>query len=523
MELVKRRLPEAIWPYLAALGLLSLAIYGWLGLRYPLAANLRWPRGGWFPPQEASLDGLVPHLVGYLGLFAAYALALGLSQPGRLPASGVRKAGAAVLAVWVAASLLLLRVTPGGDSHDVFDYLYRGRLLAEQGVSPLTTPPNEAPRQLFYHYTAWKKHVDTYGPVWEYASGGVAWIVGRGLAWLDRPAHAYLSCPTAAASCAALMTYVTGYRLLAIVLVLASGGLIAAMVRREDARLVLPALVAWFWNPLVITSTALGAHNDALMLALLLAAFWCFQRRWWLAGLLLLVLSAHVKLTALIWAPLLIFWVWRQAGLRRTLAVGLGALLIAVPLSWLLYRPLGGWASLPRMLHERLLFVANSPWQLLHYHLYRVQHWPLDTVRLYSVRLPTYLFGLAGVVVSAWLVWRRADRPPTNRRLWAAATAVALLYLLLGSFWFQHWYVIWAIAPAALLPDHPFTRRVLPWLCFGALSSNIVYDVLSRLPAPVVTSLQLQAIVVATIWLPAALALVVLWRKRLQKWGQIEV
>ncbi|MBX7234164.1 MAG: glycosyltransferase 87 family protein [Caldilineales bacterium] len=499
-----KRLAGRGWAALAGLGLVSLAIYAWLGWRYPLAEFLRWSRAGWFPPQEADLGSLLPHLAAYLGLFAAYALALRLSQPGRTPDAGRSKVGV-VLVVWLLASLLMLRVTPGGDSHDVFDYLYRGRMLVEQGASPLTTTPNDLPRQPFYYYTAWKKHVDTYGPAWEYASGGVAGVVGRGLERFELSPAQHVSCPASTASCRALMAYVSGYRLLAILLALISGGLIAAIVRRDDSRLILPALVAWFWNPLVISSTALGAHNDALLLALLLAAFGCYQRRWWLAGLLLLALSAHVKLTALIWAPAMVFWLWRQVGLRRTVFLSLAALLITLPLSWLLYWPLGGWASLPRMLHERLLFVANSPWQLLHYYLYKVREWPLDTVRLYSTRLPSYLFAVAGLAVSAWLVWRRGGAK-SERRLWGAATAVALLYLLVGSFWFQHWYMVWAAAPAALLPDHPFTRRILPWLCFGAMCSNIVYDAFARLPAPALTPPQLQALVVALVWAPAGVA-----------------
>jgi hypothetical protein len=165
------------------------------------------------------------------------------------------------------------------------------------------------------------------------------------------------------------------------------------------------------------------------------------------------------------------------------------------------------------MLHERLLFVANSPWQLLHYHLYKVRDWPLDTVRLYTTRLPSYLFGLVGIAASAWLVWRRAEpRSPSDRRLWGAAIAVGLLYLLVGSFWFQHWYMVWAAAPAALLPDRPFTRRILPWLCFGAMCSNIVYDAFARLPAPALSPPQLQALVVGLIWLPAVAAF--LWVRR---------
>ena len=57
--------------------------------------------------------------------------------------------------------------------------------------------------------------------------------------------------------------------------------------------------------PLAITSalvatTAMGAHNDLLMLVAILAALLLFQRQHWMWGLLALALAAHVKLTALL-------------------------------------------------------------------------------------------------------------------------------------------------------------------------------------------------------------------------------
>lgn len=514
MEPVGHRLRRPVPPLasLAATGLFSLAIYAWFVVRYPLSAHLQWPRGGWFPPQGADLPSLILHLFAYAGLFLAYLAAIRLSGSSVLRGPRLLRTGATILALWLAASLLLLWVTPSGDSHDVFDYLYRGRVWVEQGASPLAVAPNELPRQPFYHYTAWKKHVDTYGPVWEYTSGGVSLAVRQWLKLSGRELPGEISCPDVPSSCRVLVAYITGYRLLAIFLASVSGGLIGSVVRRQDRRLVVPALLIWFWNPLLITSTALGAHNDALLLALLLAAFWCCQRRWWLAGLLFLVLSAHVKLTGLIWMPIFGLWLWRQIGLRRSLRVGAAAAAIALPLSWLLYWPLGGWATLSRMLPERMLFVANSPWQLLHYWLDTVQNWPLQRARFYAMRVPTILFGVLGLVVPAWLLLRRAgDRRDTHQSLWVASVTVAMLYLLVGSFWFQHWYVMWVLAPAALLPNHPFTRRVLPWLCFGALSSNILYDTISRLPSMAVSVPTLQATVLAAIWLPPALIAVVGW------------
>jgi hypothetical protein len=91
-----------------------------------------------------------------------------------------------------------------------------------------------------------------------------------------------------------------------------------------------------------------------------------------------------------------------------------------------------------------------------------------------------------------------------------------MLYLLVGSFWFQHWYVLWALAPAAILPDSLFTRSILPWLTFGALCSNVAMDFLlagvMKTSPPIVGYI----LVVMIIWGPALLAAIspALIRKR---------
>ena len=550
---------------LVVLGLLSLLAYGWLAWRYPLAESLQWPRGGWYPPQEAVLSNLWVHLAVYGLLFAAYLLAIeaissrrrggnaeefreekrddspaetqrrrerggeaensdlkigtridtdGKDSHGFNLRKSTKSAKSAflfplvVVTVWLAASFLLLWATPGGDSHDIYDYIYRGRLQVEEGVSPLAVTPKAAPRMAFYAYTAWKENVDTYGPLWEYASGGVAWAVGRWLRATGGFPVGISDCPKSPVACSALMAWVTGYRLLAILLAGLVGWLIYALVQREHPAWALPSLLVWLWNPALLLSSALGAHNDGLMLVLLLATFLAAQRKRWVLAFLLLGLAAHVKLTALIWLPMLGLWLWRQIGFRRALLAGIGAAALLLPLSWLLYQPLGGWETLPRMLSERVLFVANSPSQFIDRLLpllgYRL---PREFVRFYIIRVPSYIFALLGLAVPAWLVWRnRLARQGVNPQLWALALVASLLYLTVGSFWFQHWYVLWAIVPAALLSWSRFTRWVLPFLCLGALSSNIIAATLSGLPVMIISVIGLTGLVVATIWLPGIVA-----------------
>ena len=566
---------------LAGLGLLSLLAYGWLAWRYPLAESLQWPRGGWYPPQEALLSNLWFHLAVYLLLFGAYLLAIGKSSPrwrgergrnaeefeegkeGDSPAEAQRRrerggrtesselqtgtridtdekdlhggvlslskgfilrtsatsAKSAfllplvVVLVWLAASFVLLWATPSGDSHDIYDYIYRGRLQVEKGISPLAVTPADAPRMAFYAYTAWKKNVDTYGPLWEYASGGVSWLVGRWLHGVDGFPSGRADCPQSPAACSALMAWVTGYRLLAILLTGLAGWLIHALVKREHPAWALPGLLVWLWNPAVLLSSALGAHNDGLMVVLLLAAFLAAQRKGWMWAFLLLGLAAQVKLTALIWMPVLGLWLWRQIGFRRALLAGISGVALLLPLSWLLYQSLGGWETLPRMLSERVLYVANSPSQFIDRLLPLLGYrFPKESVLFWIIRVPSYAFALLGVGIPAWLLWRKrlADWG-VQPQLWALALVASLLYLTVGSFWFQHWYVVWAVVPAALLPWSRFTRWVLPFVCLGPFAANIVAGALSQLPVMILSVIGLTGLVVAVIWLPGLLAGSVVW------------
>ena len=162
------------------------------------------------------------------------------------------------------------------------------------------------------------------------------------------------------------------------------------------------------------------------------------------------------------------------------------------------------------MLSERAAFLANSPWRVLQLLLNAQGAWPVETVRRLTVQLPSWLFAAGAVLVSLWMLdfrprrWKAASAPDwgDDRLLWRAVAAVSLLYLLVGSFWFQHWYVVWVLAPASLLPDSWLTRRLLPWLGFGALSANVIGAFAPALSPGPPSKTTLAALVVAVTWTP---------------------
>jgi hypothetical protein len=322
------------------------------------------------------------------------------------------------------------------------------------------------------------------------------------------PLDSRSTCLNAPSSCTLLAGLVTGYRLLAISLTGISGALIYRMVRRSHPAHAPAALVAWLWNPVVLIGTALGAHNDALMLTLMLAALALIQERRLILGLLVLLLAAHVKLTALLIVPTLGVWLLHLVGWRRTAVVMFGTMAFAIPISWLLYAPLGGWATIPQMLYERGLYLANAPTAILYRWLLDIQHMEMAEARMIATRAATLLFGVVALVLLQ-RTWRLSRTNGTDALLWGDAAAITLAYLLVGSFWFQHWYLVWALVFAVLLPSNLMNRVLLPWYGFGALSANLAGNIVAEIPSLTLSRLTRESAMLAVTLLPVALALLV--------------
>jgi hypothetical protein len=458
---------------LLAVLIVSAGLYGWIALRYPLLPGLELGRASWATLSGRTVGAGLLHALVYVVLVGLYVLAFRLVSPAAAPAHHPkgRSHAAVIWAGWLAMSLILLGAYPG-ESLDIFDYLFRGRMLAEYGASPLGLSPTPFSDRPFYRFITWRGQVDTYGPLWEYSSGGVAWAVGL---LLPRPV---------AESTQALATYITGYRLLAIVVSGLCGVVIFSIARRRAPAWAAAALLAWLWNPLQLTASAVGAHNDVMMVLAIVVALWLFQRERWLLGLLALLLAAHVKLTALLLLPVAGLWLIRRTGWRAAVTVGLLALACILPLSWLLYAPLGGWATLPKMLAERTQFLALSPADLFYRALQEQAGWSERDARLLATRAATLLFcllagGLMVVLLDLRALFRRNPKGALcdDRALWSCGLAVVVAYLLVGSFWLMPWYGLWALPLAALLPASRWMRRVMPALTLGLLWSGLAADV----------------------------------------------
>jgi hypothetical protein len=220
------------------------------------------------------------------------------------------------------------------------------------------------------------------------------------------------------------------------------------------------AVVLGAGSPLVLATLIGGAHNDALMVGLLLAGLAAWKRFGPVPGVVLCALAAGVKAPAVL-GIVLIGWNWRGLAARiperigRTLgALGIGAATLAV-----LSAVSGvGWGWMLTFTGSDKVSTGVTPVDAAAHALAGALHLAGSTVPLSSVRTVTSIVGAAAAVaVGTWLLWRS----PRRGELRALGLTLLVLALLGPVLW--AWYLTWGLvvlAPAA----SGRIRRVVVWL-----------------------------------------------------------
>ena len=71
--------------------------------------------------------------------------------------------------------LALLALVYPTTSVDLYDYMFRGRMLAHYQANTFIQVPIEFNADPLFWYVAWRKAVTAYGPLWE----GMSWLTAR--------------------------------------------------------------------------------------------------------------------------------------------------------------------------------------------------------------------------------------------------------------------------------------------------------------------------------------------------------
>jgi alpha-1,6-mannosyltransferase len=387
--------------------------------------------------------------------------------------SGVSAVRGAVLVV-LACELVFqvtLFLTPGLFTTDIFSYVMYGHISAEYNLNPYIFPPNYFPGNplLNWIHPIWHDQPSVYGPLW------------TDLSWVTATLTAQVSdlvtvLGDGTALNVGLMYQVFAYKLMMNVVQFINLALVWWLLGRifgKRPRARLTAFVVFAWNPLMLFDGPGNAHNDALMVTLLLLGVvplvWhrrgeAISNTAWSLGTIFVGLSALIKYTTGLvglfyivpWGRRLPSWPARLVWIGGTCALigGIGAVLF---MPWLDPRALdpmlvalGGkawmytnWApDLAALTLDRVLDPgsADDP-AALH-----------EGVRSGAKLITRLIFAvyLGWELVRLWRLSGDKQRSVLELILEASARAFAVLILVVLT-WVLEWYWMWPLALVTLL------------------------------------------------------------------------
>jgi len=408
----------------ALLGLLStMAItYGASQFGSPFSLKVT---GAWFfgvpsittPPGRNVLVSLVCSYGGMLLLIRAWLDMLRTVSPSRsdqrpLPVAAL----AAVAALWV----LPLLIGPPLFSQDVYSYAAQGAMVT-QGINPYHHGPDAlGVANAYYPYVdqLWGASPAPYGPVFMILDAGIVTLTGH---------H--------------VLATVEGLRLLSLAGVILLGIFLPMLARSmgRDGGTVFTLAVL---NPVVLLHLVAGAHNDALMLGLLVAGLAMAQRRRPVVGIVLCALAAMVKAPAAI-GLVYIGWNWVGAGVpwrhrirplttAGVIGAGVAAVVTAVTgLGWDWVKALDN-PSVVRSVLDPVTALGMILGSITH-----LMHLPFGVSMMLHL---TRTLGLLGALVAcAWLLFN-SDRIGVIK-----AIGLSLLVVVVLGPVVQPWYLAWGV------------------------------------------------------------------------------
>jgi hypothetical protein len=402
------------------------------------------PMSHWYAPQPALTFAAAA--VGYAGLII---LALSWWRLGRLAASGPATDGRAIVVTlwWWAAPLAL-----GAPmfSRDVYSYVAQGAMAA-RGMDVYTSGPSVLGGPLTANVDVlWRNTPAPYGPVFVWLADHVVRVTGDNV-----------------------VAAVVGMRLIAVV----SLALVVWAVRRlASATGICQARALWLsvLNPLVLVHLVGGAHNDVVMLALMLSGLVLARRGRLALGAVVITLAMLVKVPAGV--ALLFLIPGRPGGLaglvRRTVVVAVASAATTVSATAVLGFGYGWLSALGTPASTAGVLSLTSDLGTVLGALTA----PLGPAIPHTVATVVAASGLAaGLAGVGYWLWRM---PKIGSE---GALGMALLTVVVLSPAVQPWYFLWGLLPiAATVPDERARTRcamVSIGLLFVAFLRGQVADV----------------------------------------------
>lgn len=234
------------------LGCGSALLYGAALSVYPLRSYAATPTQNLHMLVSTSMATRALIAFGVLLLFGQYALGLRLVIAAQWHPLTLR-----LIAGFALVFAVLLLLTHPATSSDLYDYLFRGRMVARYGLNTFTTPPALVRGDPLLRFTGWPQAVTAYGPLWEMLSWLSARLVGEARLAPSTP-------PAMLAS--TLLRLLLAYKLLDTLGFLLCGGAIWWALGQIAPGQRNIGLYVWLWNPLALWESVGAGHNDGWML-----------------------------------------------------------------------------------------------------------------------------------------------------------------------------------------------------------------------------------------------------------------
>ena len=438
-----------IW--LGLLGALSAALYGALLWRFPLLSFYTYKRS--ILKDYTQGQALYGYALagGVIALFSLYALGAQIMR--RLPPG--RRVGILIVSIGLICTALVF-MTQSITSTDLYDYLFRGRMIVRYQANTFITPPNHYQTDPLYSYVVWINAFTAYGPIWE----AMSWLAAR---TAGESSQAPAGIPNTD-----LPHLLLAYKALATLGYLLCGAAIwGALGRIAPAQRWL-GLYLWLWNPLAIWESAAAGHNDIWLVLPIVLAVWAlapparvnsdratppthYPLRQPMLALVALTVGGLIKYLAFFLGPLaLAASLRRLANWRERWVFFLLTGSICGSLVVLAYLPF--WAGVPtfnNILARKDLY--TSSWIAV-LRVFLMRQMSVEQAKSIASGVGLALLAL-GVLWATWRSWRAPERVAWHM------LCLLLWFLFACNPWFQPWYVLWVLALVALQPE----RRMLTW------------------------------------------------------------
>ncbi len=370
-----------------------------------------------------------------------------------------------------ALTLIAFALVYPATAIDVYIYAARSHLLTDYGLDPSTVTPErlwDYDAYVQYASKEWADDTSPYGPLWN-----------------------LIAAPATAFDRERIEVAVLIFKAIMVAGTVATAALIHDIARRVQPRLALAATLAWLWCPIVLWEGIANAHNDVLLILLVVAALWC-----WVTGreggvVPLLGAAALLKVVAVMLIPAAIVAIIARTGWnRRLLAIVGQTAALSLAALWVAFAPfydIGG--TIDAIQSQRDVWVTSPA--LLAATIKDELGYTFAFGPIYE-RFSTIVIVLL-TVGGALAAWRRPEalaRIGYEQLFW---------FLLLATSNLRPWYVIWLIALAAVLPLGMPMVRAGAW-AVGAMASYYYTSWIQNWTDP--TWLQRVSITLAIMLLP---------------------